>query len=203
MLAQMHHLTAAGEGTTSATLSWMLFELAKYPEYQARMRDEVRAARARVAERGDVDFTSEDLDGMKATVAAIKVRWRKPAVEYYVLGILTEGELAGNAPLPPDRVPVMACCGAGRRLAALGPGHRGGRNGLARDPDSCRSSGDRLYLRIQQVRSLPSHRRWYSRHMCPCRLTHVWGEDADQWNPERFIRLDMEKQVKVGVYANL
>ncbi len=36
-----------------------------------------------------------------------------------------------------------------------------------------------------------------------CRLTHVWGEDADKWNPERFIRLDMEKQVKVGVYANL
>ncbi len=162
MLAQMHHLTAAGEGTTSATLSWMLFELAKYPEYQARMRDEVRAARAQVTERGDVDFTSEDLDGMKATVAAIKVGWLKMAVESSMLWVLIE-EYAGNAPLPPDRVPSMACCRAGRRLATLGPGRRGGRNGLARDPNSCGSSCDNLYLRIQQVRGLPSHRTggWY------------------------------------------
>ena len=35
------------------------------------------------------------------------------------------------------------------------------------------------------------------------RLPHVWGEDADKWDPERFSRLDAEKQVKVGVYANL
>ena len=35
------------------------------------------------------------------------------------------------------------------------------------------------------------------------RLPSVWGEDADKWNPDRFARLDMDKQVKVGVYANL
>ena len=74
VLAQMHHLTIAGEGTTSATLSWLLYELARRPDYQARMRDEIRAARIRAAERGDAEFTSEDLDGMKAMVAAIKVR---------------------------------------------------------------------------------------------------------------------------------
>ena len=38
---------------------------------------------------------------------------------------------------------------------------------------------------------------WYS-------LPSVWGEDADVWNPERFFRPEVaEKQVKVGVYANL
>ena len=34
----------------------------------------------------------------------------------------------------------------------------------------------------------------------------VWGDDADRWDPERFVRLkndNAEKQVKVGVYANL
>ena len=31
----------------------------------------------------------------------------------------------------------------------------------------------------------------------------VWGEDADKWDPDRFARLDAEKQVKVRVYANL
>lgn len=77
MLAQMHHLTAAGEGTTSSTISWMLFELAKRPEYQVRMRDEIRAVRARASERGDSDFALEDLDSMKCTLAAIKVRRAK------------------------------------------------------------------------------------------------------------------------------
>ncbi len=74
VLAQMHHLTAAGQETTSSTLSWMLYELAKHPEYQVRIREEIRAVRALVVERGDTAFSPEDLDGMKYTLAAIKVR---------------------------------------------------------------------------------------------------------------------------------
>lgn len=34
-------------------------------------------------------------------------------------------------------------------------------------------------------------------------LPEVWGEDADEWNPERFFRPDSERQVNVGLYANL
>ena len=74
VLAQMHHLVAAAQETTSSTLSWMLYELAKRPDYQARMRPEIRAVRARVAARGDADFTPDDLDSMKVVLAAIKVR---------------------------------------------------------------------------------------------------------------------------------
>jgi len=32
------------------------------------------------------------------------------------------------------------------------------------------------------------------------RLPSVWGPDADQWNPERFLNL---KQTSLGVYSNL
>ena len=70
----MHHLTSAAQDTTSGTLSWMLYELAKRPDYQSRMRAEIRAIRARVAARGDADFTPDDLDSMKVVLAAIKVR---------------------------------------------------------------------------------------------------------------------------------
>ncbi|KAI0269015.1 cytochrome P450 [Russula aff. rugulosa BPL654] len=35
------------------------------------------------------------------------------------------------------------------------------------------------------------------------RLPKVWGEDAGEWNPERFRHVDKEKQIAVGLYANL
>lgn len=73
VLAQMAHLTFAAQETTSGTISWILYELARHPEYQTRIREEVREARARVDERGDSDFTLEDLDGMKMMLAVIKV----------------------------------------------------------------------------------------------------------------------------------
>lgn len=54
-------------------LTWMLYELAKDEEYQGKMRDEIAAVRAKVAERGDDDFTVADLDGMQFGIAAMKV----------------------------------------------------------------------------------------------------------------------------------
>jgi hypothetical protein len=35
------------------------------------------------------------------------------------------------------------------------------------------------------------------------RLPEVWGEDAGEWNPGRFRHVDKEKQISVGLYANL
>ncbi|KAK0431713.1 cytochrome P450, partial [Armillaria borealis] len=35
------------------------------------------------------------------------------------------------------------------------------------------------------------------------RLPSVWGEDADKWNPDRFLRPQSHKQTSLGVYANL
>ncbi|CDO77690.1 hypothetical protein BN946_scf184969.g41 [Trametes cinnabarina] len=72
ILAQMYTLTLAGHETTATTLTFLLYELAKNPEYQARMRQEIREARTRVLARGDIDFTMEDLDGMTLCLNAIK-----------------------------------------------------------------------------------------------------------------------------------
>lgn len=35
------------------------------------------------------------------------------------------------------------------------------------------------------------------------RLRSVWGDDAETWNPQRFLEMSKEKQTTVGVYANL
>ena len=40
------------------------------------------------------------------------------------------------------------------------------------------------------------------------RLPSIWGEDANEWNPERFLSDGhggalVEKQMPMGVYANL
>lgn len=35
------------------------------------------------------------------------------------------------------------------------------------------------------------------------RLPSIWGEDADRWNPMRWVNMDSSKQTSVGVYSNL
>ena len=73
MLGQMQSLTLAGHETTANTLSWLLWELSKHPQYQTRMREEIRICRAKATARGDTRFTIDDLDSMTAVVNALKV----------------------------------------------------------------------------------------------------------------------------------
>ena len=73
MLGQMQSLTLAGHETTANTLSWLLWELSKHPQYQTRMREEIRTFRAKATARGDARFTIDDLDSMTSVVNALKV----------------------------------------------------------------------------------------------------------------------------------
>ena len=76
LMAQMETMTFAGHETTSSTLTFLLYELARNPEYQDRMRKEIQALRARVIERGSEssDRTMEELDSLVLTMNAIKAR---------------------------------------------------------------------------------------------------------------------------------
>lgn len=73
MVAQMSTLTLAGHETISTTLSFLLWELAKAPEYQTLMREEILITRENLS--SDSEFSIEELDGMPYTVAAIKVQF--------------------------------------------------------------------------------------------------------------------------------
>ena len=68
----MYSLTLAGHETTSSTLAFLFYELARHPQYQERMRQEVREARARVIARGGDGFKTEDLDSLTLSTNAIK-----------------------------------------------------------------------------------------------------------------------------------
>ena len=59
-----------GTETSASTLTWMLYELAKSQSLQSAVRDEIRLAR----EHTMGEFTINDLDKMKLTLAVIKVR---------------------------------------------------------------------------------------------------------------------------------
>lgn len=66
-------LILAGHETTATTLDFVLYELAKRPECQAKMRDEIVSLREKMQGRGATEYTLEDLDTLQYTTAVVKV----------------------------------------------------------------------------------------------------------------------------------
>lgn len=52
----------------------MIYEIARYPEVQARMRAEILEVQTKMFARGDPDFTALDFESMHYTVAVLRVR---------------------------------------------------------------------------------------------------------------------------------
>jgi len=52
---------------------YLLWELARRPEIQQRLREEVTETSEAIKARGDEDFTPEDIDNMTFTNAVVKV----------------------------------------------------------------------------------------------------------------------------------
>jgi hypothetical protein len=63
----------AGHETSATTLCWVLLELARHPEVQQRLRQEIRDTEQAIRARGGSDFTASDLDNMSYLHAVIKV----------------------------------------------------------------------------------------------------------------------------------
>jgi len=73
MLAQMRTLLLAGHETSSTTLTWVLFELARHPDVQSKLREEIRATERNLNGR---DFSAADLDSMPYLAAVLKESMR-------------------------------------------------------------------------------------------------------------------------------
>lgn len=63
----------AGHETSATTLCWVLLEIAKNPDVQKKLRNEIRTTERAIYARGGSDFTAADLDNMQYLSAVIKV----------------------------------------------------------------------------------------------------------------------------------
>ncbi|KAI0756691.1 cytochrome P450 [Daedaleopsis nitida] len=162
MMAQMQSLTFAGHETTASTLSWMFWELAKHPKYQARMRAEIRATRAAVVARGDDRFSIDDLDSMTTVLNAIKETLRFHPIVFNLQRVAAKDDII------PLAEPIRTTTG-------------------------------------EMINAIPVKAgQWINASLCAYnRVPSVWGEDADSWDPDRFLRIDPTKQIRVGMFANL
>ncbi|KAH9485227.1 Cytochrome P450 monooxygenase 169 [Psilocybe cubensis] len=76
MMAQMRTILLAGHETSATTLCWVLLELARHPDVQQRLRNEIRETEIAIHARGDADFTAADLENMVFLGAVIKESMR-------------------------------------------------------------------------------------------------------------------------------
>ncbi|GJJ11711.1 hypothetical protein Clacol_005948 [Clathrus columnatus] len=73
VISQLTTFFFAGHDTTSSTLVWALYELSRHPEYQTKVREEIKTTRARVAETGGNEMSISDYDSMQYLLALVKV----------------------------------------------------------------------------------------------------------------------------------
>ncbi len=164
-------------------MTWMLYELARHPEYQSKMREEVRAIRARVAERGDSDFSVSDLDAMPHVLAAMKEVLRLHPIVY---GLIREASRDDVLPLS---TPVTTTTGEVVDEIPIPKG------------TTCQIS---VWAYNRYVLAMVSPvGRQLTRECVAIRLPSIWGPDADEFNPTRWIEHEKMGQTYVGVTSNL
>ncbi|KAN0129558.1 cytochrome P450 [Lactarius tabidus] len=159
IIDQISTLLLAGHDTTSNTLTWFLWEVAKHPESQDRIRAEIEAVRA---QKGEERISPADLDNMVYTQAALKESMRL----HPIIWILRR--TAGRDDVIPLAFPVTTRSG-------------------------------------EQISSIPVRKGTPIDILIGAynRLPEIWGPDADEWNPDRFLNIDKTNQTTLGLFANL
>ncbi|KAH9958826.1 cytochrome P450 [Russula dissimulans] len=156
---QLSSLLLAGQETTASSLAWFLWEIARHPESQERIREEISAVYRRT---NGAELSVTDLDSMTFTQAALKESMRLHPIIWML------GRVASRDDVIPLAFPIITKSG-------------------------------------EQVSSIPVKKGTIidvAIHVYQ-RLPQVWGEDADEWKPERFLNAENVKQTSVGLYGNL
>jgi cytochrome P450 len=112
LLAHVNILLVAGHETTTTLGAWVLYLLAEYPDYAARVEDELRSV------VGDGPLTSASLHGLPVLSAVIRETGRlHPPVLLLPRGVLSDFEFAGRGVSAGS--PVFLAIGAGHRMPSI------------------------------------------------------------------------------------
>jgi len=159
---QIATFIGAGHDTSAKTLAWYFYSMAKHPEAQARIREEIALVRAGMT--GE-EFTVADLNSMTYTLATLKESMRLDPVVWMTSRIASRDDVL------PLAFPITT------------------------------KSGEKITsIPITKGAQIDISAAAYNR------LPDVWGEDASEWNPERF--LDPHREIReassnIGVFGNL
>ncbi|THH16007.1 hypothetical protein EUX98_g9372 [Antrodiella citrinella] len=162
MLSQMRTILIAGHETTSNSLSWGLYELARNPEIQQRLRKEIHDAEAGLKARGRSHFTVSDLEAMPFNQACVKEMLRLHPVVPHTFRI------AGKNIAVPLSKPITTLSGKVTQEVFI-------------------PKGTRITVAIAA----------YNRDKS------LFGEDAHEFNPARWLNMSEKRDTSVGVYSNL
>ncbi|KAF8259596.1 cytochrome P450 [Lactarius quietus] len=161
MVDQIGTFISAGHDTSAKTLTWYFYAIAKHPEAQARIREEIAHVRARAT--GE-EFTIADLNSMVYTLATLKESMRLDPIVWMNARVATRDDIV------PLAFPITT------------------------------KSGEQITsIPIKKGTPIDISQAAYNR------LPAVWGEDADKWNPERFIEPHRElgeASSGIGVFGN-
>jgi len=159
MVDQIATLLFAGHDTTTNSLGWYLYEIARNPGSQARVRAEIAATRAK---KGGEILSATDLDSMTYTLATLKELLRLHPIVYTLSREATRDDVI------PLASPIVT------------------------------KSGDQVSsIPVKKGTPIDVSISVYNR------LPEIWGADANEFNPERFLNIDKSKHSTIGVFANL
>jgi cytochrome P450 len=159
MVDQIANLLFAGHDTSANTLGWYLYEIARNPESQERVRAEIAVIRAKKG--GDI-LSATDLDSMAYTLATLKEVLRLHPVVFTLSRDATRDDVI------PLESPVVTK--SGEQVSSIQV-----------------RKGTLVDIAIGVYNRLPE----------------IWGADANEFNPERFLNIDKYKRSNIGVFANL
>jgi len=162
IISQMRTVLLAGHETTANSLSFLLLELAKHPEVQTRMRQEIQEIKSSKLARGEPQLNIDDLETMSYMIAVIKESLRIHPIVYHIMRV------AGRDDVLPLSEPIVTKSGETITGVPI-------------------PEGTNLILGFAA----------YNRNK------KVWGADADEFKPDRWLTTTKRDGPTIGVYSNL
>ncbi|PBK83843.1 cytochrome P450 [Armillaria gallica] len=159
--SQLATFLVGGHDGPASLMAWILYELSRHPEVQAKVREEIAIAKSKAPGA----LTLEDYDAMAWLNAVIK-----EVLRYHPLVSVLFREASQDDVLP-LAVPIITS-----------------------DGQSCSE------IPISKGQVICASLYTYNRRVY---LPPVWGDDAEKWNPCRFLEDRGIKHESLGAYANL